>query len=370
MSFDMLSSRIPIGDLETIRCHMTHEVRMYRSGLRQHDRCLDFEAIVDTGDARREMRCIYGHDLSPQRFEPTPGGLRVLSPFPKSVPITGPLLLLSPPWQLSQSATPLYSHGELVMRKAGSFSSGFLQKGLRLGAGKLAKRVDEKELVKGDDDDDDDDDDERFLNLPNWISLGRLVSGPVIGWMIVNEWYLASFMALAVSGATDWLDGYTARKMGINSVVGSYLDPLADKVLIGSVAVAMVEQDLLPSWLVGLVLFRDVGLISGAVLKRASSLNWQWKSWSEFVNLNRTQPQKVEPLFISKASCIFELALVAAALLQPEFGTEETQIYITYLSWLVASTTAATTIAYGAQYMRSSGAILASRGSIPRTKSS
>ncbi|KAK9092081.1 hypothetical protein Syun_026992 [Stephania yunnanensis] len=299
-------------------------------------------------------------------FSPFRSHLRVLSPFPKSVPITGPLLLLSPPWQLSQSATPLHSHGELVMRKAGSFSSGFLQKGLRFGAEKLAKRVDEKELVKGDDDDDD----EKYLNLPNWISLGRLVSGPVIGWMIVNEWYLASFMALAVSGATDWLDGYMARKMGINSVVGSYLDPLADKVLIGSVAVAMVEQDLLPSWLVGLVLFRDVGLISGAVLKRASSLNWQWKSWSEFVNLNGTQPQKVEPLFISKASCIFELALVAAALLQPEFGTEETQIYITYLSWLVASTTAATTIAYGAQYMRSSGAILVSTGSIPRTKSS
>ncbi|KAK9084851.1 hypothetical protein Sjap_025262 [Stephania japonica] len=239
-------------------------------------------------------------------ISPFQSHFRVLSPFPKSAPITGPLLLLSPPWQLSQSATPLYLHGELVLRKAESLSSGFLQKGLRFGAAKSAKMVDEKKLVKVDVD-------ERFLNLPNLISLGRLVSGPVIGWMIVNEWYLASFMALAVSGATDWLDGYMARKMGINSVVGSYLDPLADKVLIGSVAVAMVEQDLLPSWLVGLVLFRDVGLISGAVLKRASSLNWQWKSWSEFVNLNETQPQKVEPLFIRKQGCIFGVMVLVAS---------------------------------------------------------
>jgi phosphatidylglycerophosphate synthase len=48
--------------------------------------------------------------------------------------------------------------------------------------------------------------------------------------MIVNEWYLPAFGTLALSGASDWLDGFLARKMGINSVFGSYLDPLADKV--------------------------------------------------------------------------------------------------------------------------------------------
>ncbi|KAI6704267.1 hypothetical protein NL676_013403 [Syzygium grande] len=65
--------------------------------------------------------------------------------------------------------------------------------------------------------------------------------------MIANGWHTAAFVGLAISGATDWLDGYVARKMNINSVVGSYLDPLADKVLIGCVALAMVINDLLPS---------------------------------------------------------------------------------------------------------------------------
>ncbi|KAF9612978.1 hypothetical protein IFM89_004781 [Coptis chinensis] len=199
--------------------------------------------------------------------------------------------------------------------------------------------------------------------------MSRLISGPFIGWMIMNEWYLSAFIGLAVSGATDWLDGYVARRMGINSVIGSYLDPLADKVLIVSVAIAMVKKGLLQPWLVGLVVLRDVGLISGAVYQRANSLDWEWKSWSEFTNLDGTRARKVEPLFLSKVNTVFQLVLVAAALLQPEFGTDETQVYITYLSWLVASTTVASTVAYGAQQMRS-GSTLVAKQKFPSSKSS
>lgn len=191
---------------------------------------------------------------------------------------------------------------------------------------------------------------ERFLNLPNLVSIGRMVSGPVIGWMIVNEWYLPAFGTLALSGASDWLDGFLARKMGINSVFGSYLDPLADKVLICSVAVAMVENELLHPGLVGLVVVRDLLLVGGAVYKRASSLGWKWNSWSDFVNLDAIHREKVEPLFISKVNTVFQLMLVAGALLQPEFGTVETQNYITYLSLLVATTTVASTVGYGVKY--------------------
>ncbi|KAK6932328.1 CDP-alcohol phosphatidyltransferase [Dillenia turbinata] len=168
----------------------------------------------------------------------------------------------------------------------------------------------------------------------------------------MNEMYAPAFVGLAISGASDWLDGYTARKMGINSVVGSYLDPLADKVLIGCVALAMVERGLLHTGLVGFVLLRDVALVSGALYKRAISLNWEWKSWSDFFNFDGIQAEKVEPLFISKVNTFLQLVLVAGALLQPEFGTEATQMWITYLSWAVASTTAASSVAYGAQYMR------------------
>ncbi|PIA43496.1 hypothetical protein AQUCO_01900115v1 [Aquilegia coerulea] len=263
---------------------------------------------------------------------------RFLSPFSPWIPSSGPLFLSSPPWQLLQSATPLYLQGEGAIRKVESLNSKLLQKRslpLRLdlesvgSASGVVTGVDHNELQTGGEIGGGLD--ESYYNLPNLISMSRLVSGPFIGWMIINEWYISAFVGLAVSGATDWLDGYVARKMGINSVVGSYLDPLADKVLIGCVALAMVKKDLLPSWLVGLVVLRDVGLISGAFYQRANSLDWEWKSWSEFTNLNGTHPQKVEPLFLSKVNTVFQLALVAAALLQPEIGTDGTQVYLTYM---------------------------------------
>ncbi|KAM7263995.1 hypothetical protein ACFE04_001678 [Oxalis oulophora] len=274
----------------------------------------------------------------------------------------GPLFLSSPPWQLSQSATPLFylrskKRGSNVLKKVEALNiirlnllrskaltvdhqPGLLLSSLTETKGVVDSVVDPTLLLKS------------FVNPPNLISIARLVSGPFLGWMIVNEMYSYAFVGLAISGASDWLDGYVARKMGINSVVGSYLDPLADKVLIGCVAVAMVHNNLLHPGLVGLVLFRDVGLVGGALYQRANSLRWQWKNMADFFNIDKTHPEKVEPLFISKVNTVFQLMLVAAALLQPEFGTPETQTCVKYLSWLVASTTIASTAAYGNLYMR------------------
>ncbi|KAJ0082885.1 hypothetical protein Patl1_11090 [Pistacia atlantica] len=271
---------------------------------------------------------------------------------PWIAPFQGPLFLSFPPWKLSQSATPLNG---VFLRKVQALNLDLIHGGTKLpsqlefGSDVLNRAEDEvggHGLLKS------------FVNLPNLVSMSRLVSGPFIGWMITNEMYSSAFVCLAISGATDWLDGYMARRMKINSVVGSYLDPLADKVLIGCVALAMVHMDLLHPGLVGIVVLRDVALVGGAVYLRASSLGWKWKSWSDFINLDGTSPQKVEPLFLSKVNTVFQLVLIAAALLQPEFGTPETQSDITFLSLLVASTTVASTIAYGGQYMRKRSALI------------
>ncbi|XP_052202469.1 cardiolipin synthase (CMP-forming), mitochondrial [Diospyros lotus] len=291
--------------------------------------------------------------LSPHRSR----GL--LSPIPA---FDGPLFLSYPPWKLSQSATPLYFQSHVVPFPP-KFPPLNLLRGRNLpftlglasviSAPDLLNRTIVKELDGGEvGAGGQAGSAETFLNLPNLISISRLISGPFLGWMIMQEMYLPAFVGLAISGATDWLDGHMARKMGINSVIGSYLDPLADKVLIGCVALAMVDGGLLHSGLVGLVVLRDVALIGGAVYKRASSLDWEWKSWFDFFNIDGMRPEKVEPLFLSKVNTVFQLVLVAAALLQPELGTPETQTYITNLSWVVASTTVASTAAYGAQHLR------------------
>ncbi|WVZ13257.1 hypothetical protein V8G54_017787 [Vigna mungo] len=279
------------------------------------------------------------HSLSTNNY-------RFLSPGPG--PGSGPLFLTRPPWKLSQSATPLYLHeNAVVFPKVHPFNLLRYAPPLPLPLPLPLRFPDPVPSVSTNPSLF-----HSFVNLPNFISFSRLLSGPLLAWMISNEFYTPAFVGLALSGATDWLDGYVARKMKIDSVVGSYLDPLADKVLIGCVALAMVHKDLLHPGLVSLVVFRDVFLVGGAVFLRANSLGWKWKSWFDFFNLDGTARQKVEPLLLSKVNTVFQLALVAAALLQPEFGTQETQPYITYLSYLVASTTVATTAAYGTQYFR------------------
>ncbi|KAL5773407.1 hypothetical protein ACOSP7_012997 [Xanthoceras sorbifolium] len=299
--------------------------------------------------------------LNPPLYTPFSHRTTPLSKWIAPFQFQGPLFLSSPPWKLSQSATPLNG---VVLRKVQSLNLDLIRgrtafpSKLGFGSGFARPNVLDRVESKKEEDVARDGLVKSFVNLPNLVSVSRLISGPFIGWMITNEMYSSAFVALAISGATDWLDGYLARRMKIDSVVGSYLDPLADKVLIGSVGVAMVHMDLLHPGLVGLVVLRDVILVGGAVLFRASSLGWKWKSWIDFFNLDGTCPQKVEPLFLSKVNTVFQLVLVAAALLQPEFGTQETQSYITYLSLLVASTTVASTAAYGAQYMRKGSALV------------
>ncbi|KAG8385720.1 hypothetical protein BUALT_Bualt03G0074500 [Buddleja alternifolia] len=290
------------------------------------------------------------HFLFRSRFFPTLGG---------------PLFLSNPPWKLSQSATPLLLQSDVVLNFLKLRALNLLHRpafpyNLGYDAPKLLNENIKDEFRNGGEIDaivGDGRISDSYLNLPNFISFTRLLSGPLIGWMIVHDMYSSAFVALAISGASDWLDGYVARKMRIDSVVGSYLDPLADKVLIGCVALAMVDNGLLHPGLVALVVLRDVALVGGAVYKRASSLDWKWNSWRDFFNLDGAGAQKVEPLLISKVNTVFQLALVAAALLQPGFGNEETQLYINYLSWLVASTTVASTAAYGVQHLGNGAAL-------------
>lgn len=119
-------------------------------------------------------------------------------------------------------------------------------------------------------------------NIPNALSMARLVSGPVIAWLILNEQWGVALVSLAISGASDWADGYVAKRFGQSSVLGSYLDPLADKVLIGSVVAALGYQGSLPLWLVSVIIGRDVVLLSGAFVHRFRMVGWRWPGAAEF----------------------------------------------------------------------------------------
>ena len=100
-----------------------------------------------------------------------------------------------------------------------------------------------------------------ILNLPNMITIGRLFLIPPVIWLVdpVDPWrnFLACILFAAASGL-DILDGWLARRQGLVTVFGKFVDPLADKLMAMSVMIYMVLVGLLPPWLVVLMLGRDL----------------------------------------------------------------------------------------------------------------
>lgn len=102
---------------------------------------------------------------------------------------------------------------------------------------------------------------DRVLTVPNVISLVRLVLVPVFAVLIAvgnDGWAL---VVLAVSGASDWLDGVLARRLGQVSKLGQMLDPATDRLFILVTLLGLAWRDLVPWWLVAVLVARDVVLL-------------------------------------------------------------------------------------------------------------
>src|SRR6188472_3619894 len=103
------------------------------------------------------------------------------------------------------------------------------------------------------------------LSIPNLITLARILLVPVVVWAIASNQMLFAFLLFAAAGVSDAVDGFLAKRFGMASELGKYLDPLADKVLVVAIYVSLGIVDALPRWLVILVVSRDL-LIVGGVL--------------------------------------------------------------------------------------------------------
>jgi cardiolipin synthase len=193
------------------------------------------------------------------------------------------------------------------------------------------------------------------LNWPNAISFARLLSGPLLVGMILQGFLRAALVGLALAGASDWLDGFVARKLGISSVLGSYLDPLADKVLVGSIALSMAYAGLLNPALVALVVARDAVLLAGSIFYLIYTLGWQWSGWVGFLKIDAGEAEKIEPLYISKVNTALQLALVGVAVMQPALNVVDTYLVVPILSWSVAATTSLSWLGYVWVYVRRLG---------------
>jgi cardiolipin synthase len=119
----------------------------------------------------------------------------------------------------------------------------------------------------------------RILTIPNGISLVRLACAPVFVWLLAEDDLLAAAALLAVLGASDWVDGWIARRFDQGSNLGKVLDPVADRILLLLAAVALVVQGSVPLVVGILVLVREA-VVSVAVLALAAAgarrIDVQW----------------------------------------------------------------------------------------------
>ena len=140
------------------------------------------------------------------------------------------------------------------------------------------------------------------LNIPNLITLGRIILVPAVVWAITSGEMLLAFALFLAAGISDAVDGFLAKRFHMASELGAYLDPLADKALIVSIYVALGIAGALPISLVILVVSRDIMIISGFML-----------AWLV------GRPMPVKPLPVSKANTVAQIVLATLVLAEKSF---------------------------------------------------
>jgi cardiolipin synthase (CMP-forming) len=172
------------------------------------------------------------------------------------------------------------------------------------------------------------------LNLPNLISLGRLLLVPLAIWLIVRSRYGAAFWVFVVAGVSDALDGFIAKHFDCRTRLGALLDPIADKTLLVSVYVALGWANQLWTSLVILVVFRDIMIVGGFLLMQAFAAQ-----------------KRYDPLYISKINTGLQIALVAFVLARLGLGADWGNIDIV-LSYAVIATTILSGLSYVLRWTR------------------
>jgi len=131
----------------------------------------------------------------------------------------------------------------------------------------------------------------------------RLITVPFLIFFLLHHNYFIAFWIFIFASLSDSLDGYLARKFSLETSLGKYLDPLADKVLLTSIYLMLGIQHLLPWKVVISVLLRDILIIAGVF----------------FLNLSKN-PYQIKPIFISKLNTFLQMSLTLVILGSLAFG--------------------------------------------------
>jgi cardiolipin synthase len=171
-------------------------------------------------------------------------------------------------------------------------------------------------------------------NIPNVLTGLRLLLAPLTAFFIMQAEYGAALGVFAFAGASDAADGYLAKRFGLESRFGAWLDPAADKLLMLLCFVALTALGIVPLWLTVLVIARDVSIVLGVSIAMVFAL-----------------PVQVEPLPIGKISTIIQVSYIALMLLFLTFAID-TPSSVEALSVLTAAATLVSWLVYGRVFLR------------------
>ena len=166
------------------------------------------------------------------------------------------------------------------------------------------------------------------MNLPNYITLARIVLIPFFVNFMIYGYYGAALAVFITACVTDALDGMIARLTKQKTELGAFLDPMADKLLIVAAFVTLVLLGMLPVWLVIIVVSRDIILVLGSIVIYFTDHAF-----------------KARPSIIGKVTTVLQLVVVLLSLVLKYLGTGT--ILMPVLMW----TAAVFTIASGIQYV-------------------
>ena len=133
--------------------------------------------------------------------------------------------------------------------------------------------------------------------LPNLITVARLAAVPVLMWWLLDGQFYNAMLLFLFMGISDALDGYLAKSFNWQTTLGSYLDPAADKFMLICAYISLGAINLLPHWLVFIVILRDVALLSGALSY-----------------IFTTHKIEIQPTLISKLNTFVQIILVFAVI--------------------------------------------------------
>ena len=181
------------------------------------------------------------------------------------------------------------------------------------------------------------------MNFANIITVVRLLFTPIIIWLIFSSYYYLGLIFFVLSGLSDALDGFIAKQFNQRTILGSYLDPVADKTLIVSSILALGYMGAIPSWLIILIVSRDLAILGAVII-----------SWLVERSL------KIEPIISSKINTFLQIFYIGLILLS--LSSKEEIIYLDIFilltfSILIALSTLTSWFSYLILWLRSMGII-------------